>query len=107
MSIVLAKKVWIMWEIFFGVGVIIMFLRLLLLTRVQLTRRAVPFFDVTSWCAPRSNQEVRQDVPSWNSLGIAALQSELGRKTYIFQMQLSPLYHHERQAWKAKVVAFL
>ena len=37
-------------------------------------------FSVTSWYAPRSNQEVRQDVPSWISLSVPLFMADKGEK---------------------------
>jgi hypothetical protein len=54
----------------FLVGDGLILLRLRSRTRVQLRAALCRLLDVTSWHAPRSNQEARQDVPSWNSLSM-------------------------------------
>jgi len=52
----------------------------------------------------RTNQENAPKAAAFGNCFRAALQSGLGRKTYIFQVQLSPLCHHERQAENARFV---
>ena len=51
------------------------------LTRHNAARYA---FSVTSWHAPRSNQEVRQDVPSWISLSVLLFETDRGERHRVF-----------------------
>ncbi|MBQ7397820.1 MAG: hypothetical protein IJW09_03225 [Clostridia bacterium] len=59
----------------------------------------------TSWCAPRSGQETRQDVPSWNSLGTPLALPRYKAKQEIDVSNFHAVLqgrHHARQAKNSK-----
>jgi hypothetical protein len=68
-------------------------------------RRALICTGLCVHSLPRGKErtkKTRQDVPSWNSLGVAALQRESRKIKYNFWMLCSKSCHLARQAEKAK-----
>jgi hypothetical protein len=66
--------------------------------------RSVCGLGVTSCLVTRSNQETRQDVPSWISLRLPLFKANQEIDINVFCVVLQGS-HHERQIWGAKSLA--